>query len=190
MLNDPKKPSPPNKPSLYTISTPEGVFDFSTGVKGDGTLPGSYIVTFAQLHPHGRCGFLPPDELKNLYNDPDQNAEKPEFHIELTPPARTTISSTSRSGGSPPSRNRAPMRRLACSDRQSRRGAGRLLRSLTARRFCRGARSGACEESHRNASGFQEFHSKENFPPDFSSFGFEIIPLARQTQIQCSKSLA
>ena len=54
MLNDPKKPSPPNKPSLYTISTPEGAFEFSTGLKGDGTLPGSYIVTFALLHPHGR----------------------------------------------------------------------------------------------------------------------------------------
>ncbi len=102
MLNDPKKPSPPNKPSLYTISTPEGAFEFSTGLKGDGTLPGSYIVTFALLHPHGRRGFFPPDELKNLYNDPDKNAEKPEFHIELTPPGKNDYQFNLKVAGEPP----------------------------------------------------------------------------------------
>jgi hypothetical protein len=89
ILNDPKKPTPKNRPRLYTVSTPEGTFEFSTRLKGDGTLPGSYIVTFAQLHPHGRRGFFSPDELKNLYNDPDKNAQKPEFRLDLAPPGRT-----------------------------------------------------------------------------------------------------
>jgi len=89
MLNDPKMPAVRNQPSLYAVSTPAGTFEFSTSLKGDGTLPGSYVVTFAQLHPHGTRGYFPPDELKNLYNDPDKNAGKPEFHVELTPPGKT-----------------------------------------------------------------------------------------------------
>jgi hypothetical protein len=89
MLNDPKKPTPRNGPNLYTVATPEGTFEFSTGIKGDGTFPGSYVVTFAKLHPHGPRAYFPPDELKNLYNDPVKNAEKQEFHVELTPPGKT-----------------------------------------------------------------------------------------------------
>jgi hypothetical protein len=89
MLNDPKKPTRRNKRGLYAICTPEGTFEFSTFLKGDGADPGSYIVTFAKLHQRGRRGYFPPDELKNLYNDPDKNTEKPEFHVELTPPGKT-----------------------------------------------------------------------------------------------------
>jgi hypothetical protein len=89
ILNDPKKPAPRNKPSQYAIADPEGHFEFSTSLKGDGTLPGSYVVTFAELHPHGRRGFFPPDELKNLYNDPDKNAGKNEFQLDLKPPGKT-----------------------------------------------------------------------------------------------------
>jgi hypothetical protein len=88
ILNDPKKPTPKNRPRQYAVSTPEGTFEFSTRLKGDGTLPGSYIVTFAQLHPHGRRGYFPPDELKNLYNDPEKNTQNPEFHIELAAPGK------------------------------------------------------------------------------------------------------
>jgi hypothetical protein len=88
ILNDPKKPAPRNKPSQYAISDPNGHFEFSTSLKGDGTLPGSYVVTFAELHPHGRRGFFPPDELKNLYNDPDKNGDKQEFRLELQSPGK------------------------------------------------------------------------------------------------------
>lgn len=89
ILNDPKKPAPRNKPNQYAIADPEGHFEFSTSLKGDGTLPGSYVVTYAELHPHGRRGFFPPDELKNLYNDPDKNAAKPEFQLDLKAPGKT-----------------------------------------------------------------------------------------------------
>jgi hypothetical protein len=89
MLNDPKKPTLRNQPRQYTVSSVDGTFEFSTGLKGDGTLPGSYVVTFAELHAHGKRGYFPPDELKNLYNDPDKNADKSDFHVELTPPGKT-----------------------------------------------------------------------------------------------------
>ncbi len=89
ILNDPKKPATRNQPSQYAITDPEGHFEFSTSLKGDGTLPGSYVVTYAELHPHGRRGFFPPDELKNLYNDPEKNADKPEFRIDLKAPGKT-----------------------------------------------------------------------------------------------------
>jgi hypothetical protein len=89
ILNNPKKPAPRNKPDQYAISDTDGHFEFSTSLKGDGTLPGEYVVTFAELHPHGRRGFFPPDELKNLYNDPDKNGGKPEFHLDLKSPGKT-----------------------------------------------------------------------------------------------------
>jgi hypothetical protein len=102
MLNDPKKPFVRNHATSYAVSTPEGSFEFSTSIKGDGTLPGSYIVTFAELHPHGRRGFFPPDELKNLYNDPDKNAGKPDFHVELTPPGKSDYTFDLRVAGEQP----------------------------------------------------------------------------------------
>ena len=108
MLNDPTKPFVRNQPGLHTVSTPEGTFDFSTSIKGDGTRPGSYIVTFAELHPHGRRGFFPPDGLKNLYNDPDKNAQTPEFHIELTPPGRTDYTFNLKVAGEQPVEKAGP----------------------------------------------------------------------------------
>jgi hypothetical protein len=108
MLNDPKKPAAPNRPQQYAISTPEGAFEFSTSLKGDGTLPGSYVVTFAELHPHGRRGFFPPDELKNLYNDPDTNAQKPEFRVELSAPGKTDYTFALKVAGEQPVEKPAP----------------------------------------------------------------------------------
>src|ERR1700722_18822637 len=78
ILNDPQKPQDPNKkPNLIAGCTPDGHFDFTTYDAHDGVAVGKYIVTFVQLKnlaaPFGRmkkAGFGPPDELKNLYNDP------------------------------------------------------------------------------------------------------------------------
>jgi hypothetical protein len=52
-------------------------------------------MTFVQLHPSkGRVGglvglFGPPDELKNLYNDPDVNAQLPQFKVDVAEPGKT-----------------------------------------------------------------------------------------------------
>jgi len=91
ILNDAKKPWPDQSKTIqnFTVCLPDGAFQFSTSLGGDGTLAGSYVVTFAQLHPKGKRGLFPPDELKNLYNDPEINAKKPEFLVELTPPGKT-----------------------------------------------------------------------------------------------------
>jgi hypothetical protein len=94
ILNDPKNPQDPHrKPKLMAGCTKDGHFDFTTNNAHDGVQVGSYVVTFVQLKdlaaPFGRtrrAGFGPPDELKNLYNDPDKNAEIPEFHVEIKAP--------------------------------------------------------------------------------------------------------
>jgi hypothetical protein len=94
ILNDPKHPQDPHKlPKLIAGCEPDGHFDFTTFNAHDGVQCGSYIVTFVQLKnlaaPFGRnkkAGYGPPDELKNLYNDPDKNAEVAEFHVEIKPP--------------------------------------------------------------------------------------------------------
>jgi hypothetical protein len=96
ILNDPQHPQDPSKrPKLVGGVDDHGNFAFSTYGVHDGVEAGSYIVTFVQLHhPKGIFGhrtssfFQPPDELKNLYGDPDKNAKDPEFKVDLTPPGR------------------------------------------------------------------------------------------------------
>jgi hypothetical protein len=88
VLNDPKKPLNPAKlPDIFTICGPDGSFSFTTFVNGDGVKFGDYVVTFALLHPLGlkaRDGYGGPDEMKNLYNDPDVNAKNKEFNVNVT----------------------------------------------------------------------------------------------------------
>jgi hypothetical protein len=76
---------------LYALCDAEGNFKFPNGVD-----PGQYVVSFVELHPTpGRLavrgspmGFLQPDELKNLYNDPDKNAKEEAFNLNLTFPGK------------------------------------------------------------------------------------------------------
>jgi len=89
ILYDLKHPPTPDKRALTTTCDQKGHFEFSTFTRGDGVPPGSYAVLFAQLHSQPGAGMLPPDGLKNLYNDPDKNAEKPEFKIDVSPPGRS-----------------------------------------------------------------------------------------------------
>jgi hypothetical protein len=64
-------------------------------VKPDGSFelpplaPGKYVILFAQLGYNPRMGFLGPDGLKNLYNDPDVNSRKPEFLVDHQAPGKT-----------------------------------------------------------------------------------------------------
>jgi hypothetical protein len=65
----------------------DGSFQF-----GESIPPGSYVVLFAEL-ARGRPGvFRGPDLLHNLYNDPDKNATRDGFTIELSPPGKTGAS--------------------------------------------------------------------------------------------------
>jgi hypothetical protein len=86
-LNDPTNlPDPSRNPPWFCPCDSQGNFFFSTRMNGDGVAVGKYIVTFAKLRPvglGGRDGYKSPDELKNLYNDPEKNATIPEFNISV-----------------------------------------------------------------------------------------------------------
>jgi hypothetical protein len=70
---------------------PQGEFTFSTYGNGDGVKAGQYVVTIAQLPVESREGPKNGglDELKNRYNDPDKNAERPEFVVEHKSPGKS-----------------------------------------------------------------------------------------------------
>jgi hypothetical protein len=77
------------RPVAFKICNPDGSFSFNTYTKDDGYLPGHYILAFAALRRGMGRKFLGPDRLKNLYNDPEVNANKPEFVLDLRPPGKT-----------------------------------------------------------------------------------------------------
>jgi hypothetical protein len=90
---------------LHAPCDAQGNFAFTTYVTGDGVPTGKYVVTFAALHHSvgsaggagGRRGrtpglmqqFVGPDELKNLYNDPEKNKNEAAFQVEVADPGRT-----------------------------------------------------------------------------------------------------
>ncbi len=69
----------------YTPVKADGTFEFVDG----GLPPGKYVLLFAALHYDKKKGLIGPDELKNLYNDPDVNAKKEEFVINLDSAGKT-----------------------------------------------------------------------------------------------------
>ena len=85
---------------IKTFCKPDGTFAFTTYLDGDGVPTGKYVVAFVEFRPPrggiGRRGFgnssetiyAAPDELKNLYSDPDKNKTKPEFNIDVEPPGK------------------------------------------------------------------------------------------------------
>jgi hypothetical protein len=79
----------PEKPVQYTICNNDGSFSFYTYSKADGVRLGSYVVLFAELTVTRRSGLRPPDELKNLYNDPDKNAQNKDFVVTVAAPGKT-----------------------------------------------------------------------------------------------------
>ncbi len=99
ILSDPQKLEKPKDGSIRFASCDEqGNFEFTTYVKGDGVPYGKYVVTFVQLHKPTRAGqrgvgfiqeFVGPDNLKNLYNDPQKNRNEKDFAVEVQSPGRT-----------------------------------------------------------------------------------------------------
>jgi hypothetical protein len=91
ILYDPKKPDALKKSPTYAVCDEEGRFAFTTYVNEDGVPPGTYVVLFARLRMQlmGGMGYGPPDELKNAYNDPEQNEKISDFKIEVALPGKT-----------------------------------------------------------------------------------------------------
>jgi hypothetical protein len=88
MLYNRKEPDK-NKPPLAVDCRKDGSFEFYTYVPGDGVPEGSYVVLFAQLSGAAASGRSQPDALKNLYNDPDKNAQDQDFVVELKSPGKS-----------------------------------------------------------------------------------------------------
>jgi hypothetical protein len=85
MLTDPSNPILVGRPCRQCNEA--GEFTFGTYTKDDGVAAGKYIVTFAVLRITPR-GVVGPDQLKNLYNDPDKNQQLPEFNIVHAAPGK------------------------------------------------------------------------------------------------------
>jgi hypothetical protein len=68
---------------------PDGDFHFSHYAPGDGVPPGNYVFVFTLLTDKKKKGLFGPDQLKNLYNDPEKNEKKEGFKIEHKAPGKT-----------------------------------------------------------------------------------------------------
>jgi hypothetical protein len=110
ILTDPKhldENSHGKLPKYFASCDGEGKFGFSTYDRHDGVATGKYVVTFLELHamkqsgrsggkasksgtpaPSGGATFAQPDELKNLYSDPDTNLKDAKFFLDLQPPGK------------------------------------------------------------------------------------------------------
>ena len=100
---DEAKRSKAKTPKLFAVCDADGKFVFKP-------RPGKYVVSFVELHTaaattarggprklggggFGGAGlmtqrFVGPDELKNLYNDPQKNSQQKEFNIDVQDPGR------------------------------------------------------------------------------------------------------
>lgn len=96
-------------PKWYTGCDDQGNFAFGVYDTADGAPAGKWVLTFLELHEvqaHAakkkapkpgitgvgggsrNQGFSQPDELKNLYSDPEKNAKDNQFMLDLKPPGK------------------------------------------------------------------------------------------------------
>jgi hypothetical protein len=104
ILNDARRldgASHADHPMIFAACDDKGKFAFSTYGQRDGVVAGKYVVTFVELHrPRPRISktyisvgvdsggpdrYRQPDELNNLYNDPDKNVKEAAFNVDLEP---------------------------------------------------------------------------------------------------------
>jgi hypothetical protein len=88
LLYDPAKPDMPATQRPKVEANEKGEFHFSSYSEGDGISPGKYIVLFAIFKHNRILRFAPPDQLHNLYNDPDENVKNPEFVVDHQAPGK------------------------------------------------------------------------------------------------------
>jgi hypothetical protein len=111
ILNDPSHldaTAHQKAPKIFAVCSADGSFAFTTNDPRDGVVAGKYVVTFVELHQPpkpkkteksgglkarivrgGPNRFEKPDELKNLYNDPDKNAKIENLNLDLEPPGKS-----------------------------------------------------------------------------------------------------
>ncbi len=87
MACDASKPDAPAAGTYVPVKS-DGTFEFP-----DGGIPaGKYVLVFAALQRNKRKGWVGPDALNNLYNDPTVNAKKEQFNIDHQAPGKTNYS--------------------------------------------------------------------------------------------------
>jgi hypothetical protein len=95
VLYDPKEP----EFEQHCLAREDGTFRFTE----DGIAPGHYILLFAVLKRKGQGNFVGPDQLGNLYNDPDMNAKSfPQFVIDHQAPGKKDYEFNLEVAGKPP----------------------------------------------------------------------------------------
>jgi hypothetical protein len=89
MLCDVSKPDqrPDHRP--HVNANPDGSFRFASYGIDDGVPPATYVFVFAVLTDQRKQGYVGPDELKNLYNDPEKNEKIPDFKIDHKAPGKS-----------------------------------------------------------------------------------------------------
>ena len=88
ILYDLDHPDVPVEDLPHILVKKTGQFAFTTYGSEDGIEPGHYAVTFAAFRRKGAGSFIGPDQLHNLYNDPDLNANNPQFKIDHQAPGK------------------------------------------------------------------------------------------------------
>lgn len=88
VLNEPDKLDLPTIQKPHVEANKDGGFSFGTYATNDGFKPGKYIVTFGVFRHKRLQGLVPPDQLHNLYRDPEANAKIPEFVIDHKSPGK------------------------------------------------------------------------------------------------------
>lgn len=88
LLYDPAKPQAIPEKWPHAEVEPSGDFEFSHYGIGDGVEPGNYVFVFTMLTDKKKKGLVGPDQLKNLYNDPERNEKREGFKIEHKAPGK------------------------------------------------------------------------------------------------------
>lgn len=89
ILTDAAKPDAPASSCPKALCQPNGSFAFNTYGTGDGIAAGKYVVAIVELKFDKRKGYAGSDGLKNLYNDPEQNAKLDGFVIDHKAPGKS-----------------------------------------------------------------------------------------------------
>lgn len=116
MAYDPKQPLKGRQLPNTARCNKEGHFQFNTYSTGDGLPAGDYIVLFAWPQADGSDG------LKNLFNDPDKNAQEERFKIHLEAPGKTDWSFDLQTAGRDPVTTPGPHAVMAARGGKKKRG--------------------------------------------------------------------
>lgn len=116
VLTDVTKPDQKAYDKPRVECDPQGEFFFSTYDRGDGIAAGTYVLSFGVFEYNMKKGLLGPDRLKNLYNDPDKNAQIAEFKIDHKAPGKKDYAFDLQTAGKEPVTSPGPKAITSLSD--------------------------------------------------------------------------